>query len=214
MGPETALYVRALRARWAIIAAMGVTALAAATLFTARETPLYGAVASATIAPAPHLTESAELQRSLETLERRTVVATFVLVAGARETKLRAASALRLDTAAVSAYSVSASVAPSSNVIRIRVQGPDPARASDLANAISQVTGAKASQLYRLFTIQPLDPSTPPVQPAHPNGKRNAVVAGILGLFIGLVVAMGVEMLASVPTRTDQRSGEHSPLPA
>ena len=214
MGPETALYVRAVRARWAIIVAMAIASLVAAKFLTARETPLYRAVASATIAPAPHLSESSELQRSLETLERRTVVATFVLLASARETKLRAASALRLDTAEVSAYSVSASVAPSTNVIHIQVQGPDPVRASALANSISQVTGAKASQLYRLFAIQPLDPSTPPLRPAHPNGKRNAVVAGILGLFIGLVVAIGVEMLAAVPARADQRSREQTPLPA
>lgn len=214
MAPEPALYVRAVRARWAIIAVTVIASLMAVTFFTARITPLYRAVASATVAPAPHLTESGELQRSLETLERRTVVATFVLLAGARETKLRAASALRLDTAAVGAYRVSASVAPSTNVLRIQVEGPDPRRASDLANSISQVTGATASQLYRLFAIQPLDPSTPPLQPAHPNGLRNAVVAGILGLFIGLLVAVGVEMLASGPARADQRGREQTPLAA
>ena len=214
MGPETAFYVRAVRARWAIIAAACITSLVAAQFFTARETPLYRAVASATVAPAPHLIESGELQRSLETLERRTVVATFVLLASARETKLRAASALRLDTADVRAYKVSASVAPSTNVIRIQVEGTDPVRASDLANSISLVTGAQASQLYRLFAIQPLDPSTPPLRPAHPNGKRNALVAGILGLFVGLVVAVGIEMLASIPARSDQRSREHPPLAA
>jgi capsular polysaccharide biosynthesis protein len=214
MRAETSMYARAVRGRWAIIAAVVVTSLLAAQFFTARETPLYRAVASATVAPAPNLTESGELQRSLETLERRTVVATFVLIAGARETKLRAASAARIDTADVHAYRVSASVAPSSNVIRIQVEGADPQRASDLANSISQVTGIAANQLYRLFAIQPLDASIPPLQPAHPNGKRNAVVAAILGLFIGLVVAVGVEALALVPAQANQQSRQHPPLAA
>jgi len=214
MGADTPLYVRAVRARWPIIAVVVVASLVAAQFFTARETPLYRAVASATVAPATHLVESGELQRSLETLERRTVVATVVLIASARETKLRAASALRLDTAEAHAYRVSASVAPSSNVIRIQVEGADPLRASDLANSISQVTGATTGQLYRLFAIQPLDPSTPPLRPAHPNGKRNAVVAAILGLSIGLVVAVGVEVLALVPARANQQSRRHPPLAA
>lgn len=208
MGAERDLYMRALRARWWLIVVIVFVAAGAARYFTAREPPVYRATASSTVVPSPALTETAELLRALETLERRTVMATFALLPGSREVRQEAAAALGIDGAELRHYRVSGSVVPSTNVIRIQVEGPDAIRASDVANAVAHVTGARAGQLYRLFALQPLDPSIPMRNPVHPNGKRNTVVAGILGLFLGLAVTVGVEAITSPAARADQRAGE------
>jgi capsular polysaccharide biosynthesis protein len=212
MESESDLYVRALRTRWWVIALMVISAVVAARVFTARQTPLYRAMASSTVIPAAQVKEPAELLRSLETLERRTLVATFALLAGSRGTRQEAVANLGITADDVLAYKVSASVAPNTNVIRIHVEGADPARASDLANAVAQVTAIRASEMYRMFTMQPLDPAIPAQSPAYPNGKRNALVAVIIGLFLGLASAVGFEILASFTARANRRSADRTAL--
>jgi uncharacterized protein involved in exopolysaccharide biosynthesis len=205
MGADQDMYVRALRARWWIIVIVVAAALAAAKLFVDRETRTYRATASATVVPAPELTESAELLRALETLERRTVMATFALLPGSREMRQAAAAALEVDADALLDYRISASVVPSTNVLRVEVEGPDAIRTSEVANAVARVTAVQAGQLYRLFALQPLDPAIPMPAPIHPNPKRSFVVAGILGLFLGFAVMLGMEALAPPGARVEER---------
>jgi uncharacterized protein involved in exopolysaccharide biosynthesis len=205
MGADQDMYVRALRARWWIIVIVVAAALAAAKLFVDRETRTYRATASATVVPAPELTESAELLRALETLERRTVMATFALLPGSREMRQAAAAALEVDADALLDYRISASVVPSTNVLRVEVEGPDAIRTSEVANAVARVTAVQAGQLYRLFALQPLDPAIPMPAPIHPNPKRSFVVAGILGLFLGFAVMLGMEALAPPGARVEKR---------
>ena len=214
MATETDFYWRALRRRGWIILVMVITALAAAAILTNRQTPVFRAVASATVTPSAQVQETAELLRSLETLERRTLVATFALLAGSRETRQRAATTSGLPAAALREYRVAASVAPNANVIRIQVEGPDAQRVSDMANSVARVTSAKVSQLYRLFALEPLDTALPPHAAAFPNGKRNAVAAAIIGLFVGLAAAVGLEFLASFALRAGRQTAERSALAA
>ena len=208
------LYARAFRARWWVIVLTVISALAAARVFTARETPLYRAMASSAVVPAVQVKEPTDLLRSLETLERRTLVATFALLAGSRAVREEAVTKLGLSSDDVREYKVSASVAPNTNVIRIHVEGADASLASDLANAVALVTSARASGMYRMFTLQPLDSSLPAQSPASPNSKRNALVALIIGAFLGLAGAVGLEMFSPVTARANHRSADRTALAA
>lgn len=209
MDSESDLLVRALRTRWWVAAVVVVASLGAARYFTARETPVYRATAESTVMPAPNLKDTGELLRALETLERRTVIATFALLPGSRETRAEAAQELGVDTATLRSYRITASVVPSTNVLRIRVDGPDAVGASNLANAVAHVTAMRAAQMYRLFALQPLDASIPAGLPVSPNAGRNLAVAGILGLFLGLALSVGVEVALSLVGRPGQRNEEH-----
>lgn len=208
MRSETDLYARALRQRWWLVVAVAVVAVATSRFFTMRETRLYGATASAMVTPAASITEHTELLRALETLERRTVVATLALLPTSRETREAAAMMARVSPAALPHHRISASVVPNTNVLRVRVEGPDPDRASALANAIVQVTATRANELYRLFALQPLDPSLPSPRPIHPNATRNLAVAGILGLFLGLALTVGIELAYSLVARAPRGEAE------
>jgi capsular polysaccharide biosynthesis protein len=212
MERESDLIVRALGARWWVIVLLVVSSLVAARVFTASQAPVYRVQTSSTVIPSAQVKEPAELLRSLETLERRTLVATFAMLAGSRATRQEAMTNLELTSADVAGYRVSAAVAPNTNVIRIVVEGSDGARASDLANAVAQVTAKRASELYRMYTLQPLDASIPAEAPAYPNGKRNAVVAAIIGLFLGLAGAVGLEVLALSAARANRRGAARAAL--
>ena len=207
MNTETELYARALRARWWLVVVVVLAAVAAARFLTARQTPVYRVSASSTVAPSPDVTGTTELLRALETLERRTILATFAQLSTSREVKRRAAETLGLSAAEVAPYGVSAAVVPNTNILRVQVEGPDAIGVSELANAVAHETALEAGKLYGLFAIEPLDPSLPPNHAVRPSTRRNGIVAGILGLFLGLALTVGVEALMAVTARTGQATG-------
>lgn len=191
--PPTGLYLRALRLWWWLpLVTAGISAGSALAL-TTMEIPRYVATATAIVAPTSDIEESSDLLRSLETLERRTVVATFARVASTREIRAATAQHLGLGEVDVQEHQITASVVSSTNLIRIRTEGPDPELAASLANAAIFVTEAEARRLYRIFTLHPAEWATTPTQPVHPDPQRNLGVGVILGLFLGMLAAVAIE---------------------
>lgn len=209
----TELYARAARRGWWIPLVVLAISLATAALFTSRQTPVYRASATSVVAPAAELGEPSEIMRGLETLDRRTVVATFAAIAEARETRGAAAARLGLKPKELSDYRIDASVVPSTNIIRIAVEGPDGEGVRRIANAVARVTEAEAQAMYRIFSMRPLQAAVTAGAPIHPDPVRNHLVAGILGLFLGVVVAIGLEYLwpsAARPVRTAAPQRTHA----
>ena len=136
-----------------------------------------------------------DILRSLDTLERRSVIATFARIPPTAEARAAAAQRLSLGEKELAPYRVAASVLPSTNLIKIDVDGPDPKVAAELANAVGAATADRARELYRIFTLKPLAEARPTSQPIFPNPQRNYVVATVLGLLIGLVGALALGSL-------------------
>lgn len=188
-GEMAQLYLDGLRRWWWLVPLTAVAAAGLAILVTAREAPTYAASASAAVAPSADVHEPSDLLRSLETLERRTVVATFARMASTRETLRRAAELMGLEPGELAGYSVNASVISSTNLIRVRVEGPDAERAATLADATLVVLEEGAQRLYHLFRIERVEAAIVPSRPIHPDPVRSVGVAGLLGLLIGGSVA-------------------------
>jgi uncharacterized protein involved in exopolysaccharide biosynthesis len=181
------------RGWWIVLLALAV-ALAVAWWLTGRETPVYSAEAMLVVTPSSELETNDELLDAIEALERRTVVATFARLPRAPETKLRAAERMGIEPREIGSYWVGASVVPSTNVIRIEVQGPDAERAAALANAVSAATRREARRLYRIYSLRDMAAAEAPRRPVRPDLRRNLAVAAVLGLFAGLAVAVGIEL--------------------
>lgn len=181
------------RGWWIVLLALAV-ALAVAWWLTGRETPVYSAEAFLVVTPSSEVETNEELLDAIEALERRTVVATFARLPRAPATKLRAAERLGLEPREVRSYWVGGSVVPSTNVVRIEVQGPEAARAAELANAVAAATRREARRLYRIYSLREMAAAEPPRRPVRPDVRRNLAVAAVLGLFVGLVAAVGAEL--------------------
>jgi capsular polysaccharide biosynthesis protein len=186
-------YAGVLRRNWWIVAAVVVVALVASLLVTALQTRRYDASALLAAAPSPLLRDDSDVVRSLETLDRRSVVATFARVAMTRETKNAALAAAGIPAGSAGAYTISASVVPHTNIIRIDASGPDARRAAALSNAAASVTAREARQLYRIYTLTLIAAAEAPVRAAYPDRRRNAVVAVLVGFIAGLVAAFAAE---------------------
>ena len=157
-----------------------------AAIVTSRQTPTYRASATLVLVPSAAIRDGPELLRSLETLERRTVIATFAQIPSTERIRVAAARDVALQTDSLGDYLSQAFVIPNTNLIRIEVEGPDPAHAAGFANALATTTMAEVKAMYRVFEMTPLAPAMRPTVPVAPNPRRAIALAAILGAFLGI----------------------------
>lgn len=190
----------ALRARWWLPLVAAAASMLAAWAATSRQTPLYRATASLVVTPTSAINEPSDIVRSLETLDRRSVIATFARIPGSASARAAVAAKLGLQPA-LPGWRVEGSVLPNTNIIRIDAEGPEPARAAEVANASAEVTANEARSLYRIFTMRWLSTASVPSRPAEPDLRRNLLVAAAVGLLLGVLGAMGLQRLRAHPSR-------------
>lgn len=191
---------RRIRSAGVVLGAIALTLLACA-FFTSRQPRVYRASTTVVVTPNTDVEGMGDVLRSLETLERRTVIATFARVPATAETRAAAARQLGRADADLSPYRVEASVLPNTNIIKIDVEGPDAAAAAAVANAVSEATRDEVRRMYRIFTLRTLAAASPAPRPVRPDPRRNYVVAGILGLFLGVLAAVLIERLLAPAAR-------------
>ena len=179
---------------WLPAVTLGVS-VAAGSWWTSLQPRTYRASAMLAVVPNTSVQADADVLRSLDALERRTLLATFARLPGTRETRAAVADALQQDPRTLTTYAFGAAVLPSTNIIRIDVDGPDPALAARLANAAGDIAAAEARSLYRIYTMRPIAAATASTRPIHPDPSRNSLAAGVGGLFIG---ALAVGVIATV----------------
>lgn len=191
------LLSRALRDHWWIVVLLLVVSLGTTALLTAAETPVYRGTSTWVVTPIDEIEDATDVMRSLENLERRTIVATFARIATTRDTREKVEERLGLEEYALSDYRIGASVVPYTNLIRFEVQGPEAEIASRAVAALARETRNTALGMYRIYTLREFEESRAGSRPVHPDWRRNLVVAAIVGLFLGLSAALGLAVLRS-----------------
>lgn len=161
-------------------------AVGTALLVISRQIPTYRSSATVALVPGATVAGETDLLRSLETLERRTVIATFAQIPAAQRIREAAARDVSLPADSLPEYRSQGFVVPNTNLIRIEVHGPDPARATALANALVASTAAEAKAMYRVFDMTTLNRAVRPATPEAPRPRRALALAVILGAFLGL----------------------------
>ena len=87
-------------------------------------------------------------------------------------------------------YVYNAVALPDANIIEFSVQGPDPKTVYLLANGIGQHAVEYVQSLYQVYDLLLLDPAALPVDPISPQPLRDAGVAFVVGLALGVVLAL------------------------
>jgi succinoglycan biosynthesis transport protein ExoP len=191
-------YAHALRKGWWVVALAVLASLGAAAAFTARQTPVYRASATVVVAPNTSVEGVADVLRTLETLERRSVIATFARIPSSPQ--MRAAVAQRLELPeGLRGIRIEGSVLPSTNILTIDVEGESAEQVAAIANAAADAMREEVRSLYRTFTTRRLSDAVVPPRPIRPDPRRNYVVAALLGLFVGVLAAMATAPRRTVP---------------
>lgn len=193
---DTDRVVRALVRRWWIPILVVTIALGSAACFTSRQRLIYESRNLMVVKPRADLSSAFDISRSLETLERRSVPATFARLASTQAIRQSAAMSLGIGAEELQDFSIEGQVVPNRNMIQVEVRGPDPLRVAAVANNVAHLTREAAERLYRIFELEVVEEASPAKRAVYPNPVRNYLVAGILSSFVGVLFALFVDKLA------------------
>ena len=192
-------YWLAVRRRWRVVVASVVVALAAAALLTWQATPLYSSTASIFVSTTPSDTADA-YQGNLFATQR---VSSYAELVGKRKLAVRVADDLGGDLSPAELQSqVSTSINPDTVLLDITATDPDPVQARDIAQAYAEALSQQVTTLETppgkrdaLVQASIVDDAEVSSSPVSPKPVRNLGLALVLGLLVGLGLAVLREML-------------------
>lgn len=195
---ELRLYFRMLQKMWWLIALTTLTAVIASLLVSYLSVPKYRATTRLILTPGSLLTSQGDasvLISGLETLDLRSVVATYTEVMSSQRILDEALRILNIQNFVRKDYVILAVALPESSVFELSVTGPDPVLATDLTNAIGYQTILFTRGLNRVYELNVLDVATVPVTPVSPKPLQDASLSLLLGLVGGAALAILSEQI-------------------
>lgn len=193
--PREVNYTRALARGWPAIAIVFGVSIVAAYVLTKLQTPRYESSSVLVVAPAASSSEPRAVIDSIESLERRTVIATFARLASTDVLRESVTARLAIPPNRARAYRLNATVVPNTNMIRIDAEGPDASTTASFANVAALETARESQNLYRVYALRLVNRATPAPAPSHPDPKRNMVIAAIVGAALGAAAALAIDRL-------------------
>ncbi|MFN8455463.1 MAG: Wzz/FepE/Etk N-terminal domain-containing protein [Anaerolineae bacterium] len=180
-------YVQLLREGWWIILATALISTGAGTAYSYSKETIYESSASFVVNPATRIAETYDLLYSIDTLAGRSGVATtYSNILDSRVIIQAAAASLGLPPESITPYEINTVVLPDSSVLMLRIQGPSPVLAADLANAIGTVSIEYISKLQAIYELRRLDLAVLHPDPISPDHPVDIALAGIVGLAGGI----------------------------
>lgn len=196
---ELSDYIRILRKNWLVIVATTLIGLTAAAGFSLTRTPMYEAQAVVFVQSQTGTTVG-ELQQGSTFAQAR--ITTYVSLVREPVVMNPVITELGLDTSAKQlAESVTSTNPLNSTLIEITVENADPVRGAEIANALG---ASLAAAVERIDTpvgqdVSPIKltrvrDALPPLAPSSPNVPLNLA----LGVLVGLAIGVGVAVLRTV----------------
>lgn len=178
-----------LRRYWWIILLAFAFGFGSTAVLSRQRAPTYRATTTLVIGPNESLKTPREVVDSLNTLDRRSVVATFARLPSSRTVRERARQQLQLPDEQLEPYEVRTAVVPDTNVLEVSVEGPDARRTASLADAVAEQTIGYTREFYNIYGMKVLDRAKEPTERVGPGLSRSLLVGAVLGLLIGVGVA-------------------------
>lgn len=90
---------------------------------------------------------------------------------------------------------ISVSTVSDTQLIKVSVQDTNKSNAAKIANEIPKVFAKEAIRIADANGVEVIDKAQTPVNPVSPNKKMNILIAGVLGVMIGLFIIFIIEFL-------------------
>lgn len=177
--------------RWWLPLAAAVLGLIVGLIAVSTRADRYRASSVAAVTPSSAV-QSTDLLRSVDSLERRTVVATAAELVSTSPTRRQAG----LTAADEAGYSMEARVIPNTSLVRVTVEGSDPARVAAIANQTPRVLSGQLRQLFRVYDVQTVAQADQSATLVSAGAWRSAATGGVAGLLLGALAAITLHLLS------------------
>lgn len=212
-------YIQMILKGWGWVVLTTLLALATSLLISITTTPQYQATTSFIVLPAFSATQGQDVYYSLDVLDKRTIISTYADVLTSDKLYTQTIKALGLDTSVQltskdkdkPSYKQTTKVLPSSNVLELTVEGPNPDIAARIANNLGQYGINYIKTIYSGYDISILDFAQTPETPISPQPLRDGAVASMLGIVFGALLAItSEEMRAPLAALRDKRNTDRA----
>ncbi len=194
---EIKMYLRMLQRGWWIIALCALVGIAVSLVLSYYSIPTYMASSRFVVSPDSDVSKGVDVINSLNTLDKRSIVTTYAEVLNSNTIYNQALNELDLTGTDVDGYTHSSVVLPESSVLEIYVEGTDPQLAAKLADGIGQQAIRYIDGLNQGYNIRVLDPAQAPTEPVSPQPARDASLAFVFGMVMGVSLAIIREQLVA-----------------
>jgi diguanylate cyclase (GGDEF)-like protein len=205
---EINLYLRMLQRGWGIIAVVVLAAINLSFLVSYLTPPVYETTSRFVVSPnADAYSNAWDIVNSLDTLDRRSIINTYKELLVSPSVYSQGLKDQNIDTTILEQkYGATVVVVPDTNILKLTVQGPDPETVVSIANAIGVEALNYITQLYPVYNFSILDSPEFPTAPVRPEPVRNAGLAVLIGLILGVGLAFSREQMQFAYDRLKERS--------
>jgi capsular polysaccharide biosynthesis protein len=189
------MYFRMLQKGWWIILLAFLTTINMTLIMDYFAPPVYEAKTRMLVVPNPESFTGQGFISSLNSLDGSSIVTTYADVFDSEFIRQAFVDSLKLTEAQKKEYTQKTVVLPNSNVLELYVTGPDADIAVQWANGVARSGIDYMKNLYQVYNLNILDAAVIPEKPISPLPSRDIPLGGVLGLIIGIILAILREQL-------------------
>ncbi|NPV41804.1 MAG: diguanylate cyclase [Anaerolineae bacterium] len=184
------MYFRMIQKGWWIIVLTVLATLNVILIIDMFSSPIYEATTRMIVLPNAESFAGKDFVSSLSSLDNSSIVTTYADVFDSEFNQQAFINTLNLTEDEIAEYSQSTVVLPDSNVLEIYVTGPNAEITAKWANGVARTGIDYMRNLYQVYEVNILDAAVVPTEPISPKPARDLSLGGVLGLLVGVILAI------------------------
>ncbi len=193
---EVLTYLKIIARYWWLILLATVVSTGIAAGLSLTRAKSYSTQALVVVRPATGvLTHTNDLVNMMSELGTRSVLGTFAQVLTSGDVQQTAQAAVGLNPTSALDYPLEANVLPDTTVIAVTGKGHDPKLLADYINATVAAAVANSTDMFQVLELHSLQSAAVALTPSSPNPSRDIPIGALLGLGLGIMLALALEYL-------------------
>ncbi len=193
---EVVTYLKIIARYWWLILLATVVSTGIAAGLSLTRAKAYSTQALVVVRPATGvLTHTNDLVNMMSELGTRSVLGTFAQVLTSGGVQQTAQAAVGLNPTSALDYPLEANVLPDTTVIAVTGKGHDPKLLADYINATVDAAVANSTDMFQVLELHSLQSAAVALTPSSPNPSRDIPIGALLGLGLGIMLALALEYL-------------------
>lgn len=189
--PGLRFYLGSLRRGWWLVLISAFAAFNLSLIYSYFiATPVYEATAQFIVRPTIQTANSADDGNIQQTPDQASRISAYGAILGSPQIADETMKLLHKSASDLAKYKTSVNLISNKNIIQLTVSGANPEIAARLANSLGQYAIIHINSLHESHHLDFLTRAVTPTAPSQPNFFQNSMIAVLIGLIVGLGLAI------------------------